>query len=257
MANLSSFFGQAIGSGTATDKITDPRKLPVFGNRWTNSYFKYTASNYDTINSQNFWNGMAYQCDETFNYHILSAENTWETFVDYSGGAGGLYWVISPGTNAQIGTESWVRITVDGTVYTFKKQNFGLGEPASTYSLDKNNPTTAAPYHDRLFWGTFTDLPQTSSGYGPTPNGYYEHGEHRYDPANQWGTRPDKYGVRSPNQYTGVLTVASMKKWQLPYVAFENSLKVEFYGTTGLLDGVGSFSNYGAVGWSKETIIEI
>lgn len=258
MALLSSFFGDAQGSGTDSSIVTDPTKMPFQGNRWNNLYFKYTSNNYDSPNVQHFWDAVSFQCDETFDTMALSAENTWETHVDYSGGAGRLYWVIGVGANGDVNTQSWMRITVDGASYTFKKQNFSISEDTASYlASNKETTTSGSSYHDKALWGYFTDLPQTSSGYNPSPNSYYEHGEHRYNPATYWGSRPDKYGVRSANQYMGVLSVASCYKWQVPYLSFSNSLKIEHYGTTGILTSVGNFSNYAAAGWMKEPTVEI
>jgi hypothetical protein len=258
MATLSSFFGDAQGSGTDTSIITDPTKMPFQGSRWNHPYFKYGATNYDSDGAAQFWNGIKFQCDETFDTMVLAAENTWQTHVDYSGGAGRLYWIIGVSANSQPNTESWIRITVDGAAYTFKKQNMSISEDTASYlASNKETTTSNSAYHDRAYWGYFTDLPQTGSGYNPSPNSYYEYGEHRYDPADYWGSRPDKYGVRSANQYIGVLSIASCYKWQVPYLSFSNSLKIEHYGTTGILTNAGSFSDTAGAGWMKEPTVEI
>lgn len=257
MATLSSFFGQAQGSGTESGVITDPRKMPIGTNRYTNLYYKFTNSNYRNDTEVNFWNAVAYNNEVDRTWHDMSSDNTWETFVDYSGGAGRLYWIIGPSGNGVANAESWMRITIDGTAYTFKAQLFALAEPAT---LAQNNyvTTTNSAYHNKLLWGSFGPLPNTGntgSYYGP--NNYYSYGEYDYDPATYWTNGPDKYGVRSYSGHRGVLPITDLIMLGFPYVTFSNSMKIEFQVSAGMSAATGNFANRGGAAWMKEPIVEI
>jgi hypothetical protein len=257
MALLSSFFGDAQGSGSDTSIITDPTKMPFFRNSHTSLYFKYTTNNYYNESQQDFWNSVALNNDVDGTYHTMTADDTWETFVDYSGGAGRLYWIIGPTSNTGANLESWMRITVDGASYTFKSQLISQGEP-NTFGSDFVG-TTNTSYYIRPLWGSFGPLPSTSNlGNYYGPNNYYGYGEFGYDPTTSWGLRPDKYGVRSVGGHRGIFSTGELMMYGFPYLTFSNSLKIEFYVTTGVMANPGIyFAHRAAAGWMKELTVEI
>jgi len=257
MATLSQFFGQAQGSGTNTDIITDPRKLPLFTNRHTSLYYKFTTNNYRSDSEATFWNAVAHNNEVDRTWHAMSSDNTWETFVNYNGGAGRLYWIIGPSGQSVANAESWMRITVDGTAYTFKAQLFSQTEPAT---LAQNNfvTTTNSVHHNKPLWGSFGPLPNTGNmGNYYGPNSYYGYGEFDYDPATYWGNGPDKYGVRSVGGHRGILPIGELIMYGFPYVTFSNSLKIEFQVSTGMSAATTNYAHRGGAAWMKEPIVEI
>jgi len=188
MARLSSFFGQAIGSGVQSDVITDPRKLPFFhninpvywkwgdGHQWygsheDNFWYYWYANNgsnnvFDNTTSTLVDNNGTPQDSSTFSrlgadlahYDSTTYTGGWVTVMNHTNESGRLCYVKGFGAYGQSSTTadpitSQVRITVDGAAYTFR-----------THLRSHNEVNSATIGHQNPIWGHF--------GHGPSPNNY-------------------------------------------------------------------------------------
>lgn len=256
MATLSSFFGQAQGSGTVSGVITDPRKIPFFhvispvyykygdNHTWYGShtndfwYLRYNSAD----NLQPFDNYVDQFVDDngtptessTFGplgadwaqYDSATYAGEFITIMDHSNEAGILCYVNGFGAKDQTSTTadpvtSQIRITVDGTAYTFRTKLRSHAE-LSAPNLGYNHPC----------WGHWAHNASYITG---SYNQTYTAG---YIGANMDKTRPnnwinydgwDSYGVYD-TAGRGTIYIPNISYYlfgNLPTLRYENSIKVE------------------------------
>jgi len=262
MATLSSFFGDAQGSGTDTSVITDPRKLPV-NHSASPVYYKYSDSHsFYGDHENNFWyysysntgqttggdpytapGGNTNTLDDngtlasstTFarlgadwaQYDSATYAGEWITIMDHSNEAGNLCYVKGFGAwnatydfNAGDKAISKIRITVDGSAYTFQ-----------TVLRTHNNVASSQLGYQHLEWGHFgRSGGYYTSSYGGragnfigAPYGDYMNSSwFNYD-------QEDEFGVYdwSSRGTTYVLHPSWFVEGRRPSVRYENSIKVE------------------------------
>lgn len=260
MATLSSFFGQAQGSGTQSGVITDPRKLPIY-HSMNPIYYKYGDShtwfgdhdndfwyyNYENTgqrssdppytapggNTNQIDDNGTLQASSTFtrvgadwNQYDSTYTGEYITIMDHSNESGYLCYVKGFGArNATYVTTtdpaiSKIKITVDGTAYEFK-----------TTLRTHNDVSSSVLGYQHPEWGWFGK----SGGYFTSSYGSRE--------GNQIGgaygdfidrnwfnyDQQDEFGVydTSSRGTTYLLNNTWFVEGRRPCLRYENSIKVE------------------------------
>lgn len=267
MATLSSFFGDAQGSGTDSSIITDPRKMPFWheGNplylsysnhrSWygshENNFWYYTASSYqddhhylDPINGNDIDNNGSIVQSQTFpklladwaQYDSDYVLDSWVTVMDYSNEAGHLMYVNGFGAFGQYWDPatpviSKIRITVDGQAYTFKSHLFTVQMNWNTSPGTSTNTSVTLGYNHPM-WGRFVMGKAGNTSYGDRSSGYPESYYWKTMSDDTWNNYNmiDPFGV--PSNFGEVDTISIMNNWSLVNqlkqgLRYENSIKVE------------------------------
>ena len=262
MANLSSFFGDAIGGGTDSSVITDPRKIPI--NHSNNPlYYKY-ADNHSWIgdHENDFWyyayngvgqraadapyegpsgnlnqidNGGTLVTSSSFprlgadwaQYDSATYAGEWITVMDHSNESGILCYIKGFGAMSQpydltTGDKaiSKIRITVDGTAYTFQ-----------TRLRTHNDVNSSILGYQHPEWGHFgRSGGWYTSSYGGRAGGHI--GAPYGDSINRdWFNydQDDEFGVYDWNSRgtTYLLHPSWFIEGRRPSLRYENSIKVE------------------------------
>ena len=256
MATLSSFFGDAQGSGEDTSIIIDPRKLPFYhtineiqykygdGHAWYGSstdnfwYYWYSnnGANYTAPGGNNTQidNNGTMQDSSTFprlgadmaQYDSASYAGEWVTVMDHSNEAGNLCYVkgfgaygVTTNTTTSDKCISKIRITVDGTAYTFQTL-------LRTHN-DISGPTLG---HSAPTWGHFGrggGWHHSYGGRGSNSPGA-EIGDHT---SNSWFNygQQDEFGVYDMTERGTpyIFNATWFVEGRLPSVRYSNSIKVE------------------------------
>jgi hypothetical protein len=240
MAQLSSFFGDAVSSGTSSE-ITDPSKLSFIATYGPNYLNNGNNSTYHD-GQDTFWNSTDYNNSgggirrlvlDNIVQDTAGVADTWHTITDVSNKAG--YWCWATGFSGHTipdwGTtpvHSSLRITIDGTAYT------------RGCDLIRSDCNTASNLSwGRPFWGW------TSEWDGYNNNHYYQSWSTNAGPSGRntyamvrsgemshmfGGTTPSNLGTEGVFYYHQTVYLKGREhyvQWGLPKVRFENSLKVE------------------------------
>lgn len=240
MATLSSFFGDAVSSGTSSE-ITDASKIP-FRATFSPNYVLYSSNATYHDGQDTFWNTADYNgsgggarrlFQSNFVQDTAGVADTWLTITDVTNKSG--YWCWATGFSGHLisdwGTtpvHSSLRITIDGTAYT---------RGADLIRSDCN--TAANLSWCRPYWGW------TSENDSHISNHYYQSWSIQAGPSGRHtipiirsgemsnmvgGTTPSNLGtpdVFYAHQTTYLKGRDHYEMWGLPKVRFENSLKVE------------------------------
>lgn len=262
MATLSSFFGDAQGSGTDTSVITDPRKLPIshsnnplyykYGDNHTwfgdheNDFWYYSYNNtgqntggdpYTAISGRTntIDNAGTLVSSTTFprlgadwnQYDSATYAGEWITIMDHSNEAGNLCYVKGFGAMSQTydltaGDKpiSKIRITVDGSAYTFQVQ-------LRTHN-DVNSSTLG---YQHANWGHFgRSGGWYTSSYGSRTGNFPGAAYGDFVDRNWFNyDQEDEFGVYDWNSRgtTYLLHPSWFIEGRRPSVRYENSIKVE------------------------------
>lgn len=235
MANFSDFL-PAVGGGSSQATTKE-----IGGEIYNNVYTKPTQawarqasqySNYigvgDTSANDVSWattNG--YQLSPNFYTHALTTSNDaqWNTLADVTGATNGgfLFWVITPNDfQSTIGTQTSVKLTIDGIAYTFTNEI-----TSNTVNTSTNYSMILGCWMGANFWygwGNSTTASIPSSLVLPKTS-YLQY------PASSSGYIPIKAGITttSGSWQTVIPTEAAIYAADLPKLYFENSCKVEYY----------------------------
>jgi hypothetical protein len=262
MANLSSFFGDAQGSGADTSVITDPGKLPITHNN-NPIYYKYGDSHtWHGDHENDFWyysynsagqltagdpytapSGIVNRIDNngtlvastTFprlgadwaQYDSATYTGEWITIMDHSNEAGNLCYVKGFGAHAQTydlstGDKaiSKIRITVDGTAYTFqvrlRTHNDANSSTLGYQHAEWGHFGRGAAYFTSSYGGRSGNFPGASYGDSIDRN-WFNYDQHDEFGVYDWQSRGTTY-VLHPSWFV---------EGRRPSVRYENSIKVE------------------------------
>lgn len=172
--------------------VASPDFLPraVSGSAW----YVYGVSSLYNANTDSFFSVMAYNGAQA----VVTGADTWVTIANITSGQGMLLNAIAPHGNSASNTGS-LRITVDGTEYTYSAQN------GSAYSALLLGP---------MMQGTFV---QTNSVLEiPYPGGYKDQSK------SQVGG-----GIQCLQNESSLTTPEIALSWGMPLLWFSTSLKVE------------------------------
>jgi len=250
MANLSSFFGDAISSGQSQE-LTDPSKLPfIMQNGYP--YISYGAYNQWAWYQHEMWSESEYNGSGNGITRIsdwveqTTDDQQWYTITDVSSKAGYWCWAVGFGSFA---TSDWatspitssLRVTIDGTSYTREAD-----------LINTNCNPESAIGHQCPVWGWTSSRDSQTGTYrerykiNDGPSSYYDYVIHRSEEMSNMfgGETPSNYGTpnvfyqTTPGSYLS--GYRSYDTFGLPKVRFENSLKVEAKITRaclGVVDG--------------------
>jgi len=275
MANLSSYFGDAVASGQSNN-LTDPRELPVavmsqpyvksWVNQWdsaTEQVFWYTSiptylhmynTEWSSVYTDYAW-GNPNPTNWTTNYykatnnasimggyliHDPANTGTYETVMDHSGYSGYLNWVIGLGHQGGVpGALTYIKITVDGQAYEFKG------------TLHFRNDQSTVGY-ERMVWGCWQDgTIAASSPYsgGMFGGSYTDYGTGRHNRYTFLSYNPDSMVPNMTENYPTMINPIHCKPVRgIQPLKFSNSIKVEVKNELDPTDTSGQsttyFSNY-------------
>jgi hypothetical protein len=240
MANLSTFFGQAVASGQSSE-LTDPTKLPYCHTVADPHYLYYGYNGQWHDGQDEFWRQTDYNNSGNAITRVVGTNyvedttgvaNTWHTITDISSSAG--YWCWAVGFSGHLLTDwptspvtSSLRVTIDGTAYTRESEHV------------RGNATDTTLSWGRPHWGWYSRRDSYGGGH------YYQQWSIAANPAGMGhypivrsqelsnmvgGTTPSGHGT--PNVFYAHVPIYLQAReayeiWGLPKVRFENSLKVE------------------------------
>ena len=191
--------------------ITNPKHLPIFSITDAGLAVKSAANTVSVANSAGFHTAMASQGASA----SISVANTYVTLVNASGGGGFLFHCVSP-THSASATPT-IRITVDGTVYTFA--------PSAAFAAQKRLVIGAGTP-----WGPTTTIAGTySEAQVQLPNSYGDTGfQTRVGGVNS--------RVSAAGNGIGLPEESILMSFNMPLLRFESSLLIEM--KCDLLSGV-------------------
>ena len=275
MATLSSFFGDAVGTGQVND-VTDPRQLPIsiqyhpYVKTWTNTndnateeVFWYTSiptflhmynDEWSSVYTDYAWGNPNFTQPGMVDKYWKATDNssimggyliydpvnvgTYQTVADHSGYGGYLNWVVGLGNQAQpAGTLTYIKITVDGQEYEF--------EGVLHYRNDEPNSSW-----ERMVWGTWVN--STATYTNPYSGGMFggQHGDlgtGRHNRNRFLSINPTSQVQNKTENSCQLITPSEIMNTRgMQALRFENSVKVEVKNVPpeGATQSVAGFSNY-------------
>jgi hypothetical protein len=282
MANLSTFFGDAIATGQPND-VVDPRQLPIgvylhpYVKSWVNQwdyareavfwdtsiptyllmYNSEWSSTYSTINNPNHTQagmvGNYYKADDRDGilggyiiYDPTTDVGNYVDLVNHSGYGGYLNWVMGPANEGQpAGTQTFMKITVDGQDYEFQ----------ATLHYRNNEANSNA---ERLVFGCFaigTDAAASPYSGGMFGNNYGDMGTGRHN-RNTFISKHPTTLVQSMTEQTVTLinpfNISPVRGIQA--LRFENSIRVQVKNVppAGAAQSTTAYSNYCAASVTRD-----
>jgi hypothetical protein len=237
MANLSTFFGQAVASGVSSE-LTDPSKIPFIMQNG-HPYLSYGGYSQYAWYQHEFWSETEYNNSGNLMVRLgdwveqTTDDQAWYTITDVSSSAGYWCWAVGFGS---YGTADWatdpitssLRVTIDGTAYTREANIIHTNcNPAST--IGHQCPVWGWTSERQSQTGTYRERYKINDG----PAGYFDYATHRSEEmSNRFGGEtPSNYGTpkifyqTAPGSYLQGYRAYTL--YTLPKVRFENSLKVE------------------------------
>jgi len=235
MSNFSDFFPAA--GGGPSQAITKEVGGEIYNNVYTkptqawarqaSQYTNYVGVGGTSANDISWATTNGYQLSPNFYTHALTTSNDaqWNTIADITGATNGgfLFWVITPHeAQSTVGTQSSVRLTIDGTVYTFTNEIL-----ANAVNTSGNYAMLLGCWLGANIWTGWSTASNSSI---PSPLVLSRSSYLQYPSASSDYITIKAGLTPASTSWQSVLpTEAAIYAGDLPKLYFENSCKVEYY----------------------------